>query len=725
MRGASLAVTEGSPSVVNFTGVTPVAGDYVEIYRETPKDISNRTVDFVDASLLGESSLDLAAIHNQFLAQENLDSVNRGLLYDHLGNFQANVGGSDRRIEGVQDPTGEQHAATKAYVDTQITAATGVVGGTAGLGSGQVWELTGDGTTDTFELVPNPTSQVNELFICEVGGVMQAPSDNDGSPARDFKVYYDSGTGKYYLEFEADAFGTGVSAPPNTEKIILQNMGVGKSVLAGSITLSAAAVTDVPMTLRGVSGQTADLFNVQDSTSSVITAVTKDGELQSTSGLLLNSGSGDPDATAACRMVTSAVDKKGLIIRATSGQTANLLEVQDTGGSSQAAITKDGNLGVGLANDGSAGITTQPPAATKAGLIVRGTSATGDTDKLVALQRDGAEEVFGVQNDGTVLSRRITTGTTYGDVYKRDTSGTDLEISINAPDTQAGDIRNERVTGQNPHFRTDLSGDTYMTRLAVGGGQGGTRIRAATSQLSIKAPNSSVAALDLLDSNSAATTRMSFVNDPDTAATGSRLTILGHNNQTGAGILINEDESLAAGAAASVRNAMTLHTDGSLLQQMGAGTGVGKTAPAYAHQIRDSAGALVYEVGTDGDGTYTPRGAFAAGGTSPGRMPLGGGVAAACQVVIDGTSRTFRGNKKNISTVTAESGSVELTNITFSKDMVNTNYMVMFSYEDSTSTNPGTYEQPILLGANKTVSGFRFAHKNTLIDVVNIIVYHI
>ncbi len=65
-----------SPATLTFGGSTTIAeGDIVEVYRETPRDLANRTVDFVKGALLTESDLDLSAVHNQFLSIEAIEGA--------------------------------------------------------------------------------------------------------------------------------------------------------------------------------------------------------------------------------------------------------------------------------------------------------------------------------------------------------------------------------------------------------------------------------------------------------------------------------------------------------------------------------------------------------------------------------------------------------------------------------------------------------------------------
>ena len=187
---------------------TPAADAQVKIKRTTPRGKSDRVVDFQDASVLTETDLDNSALQNLYIAQESADTAVDSISLDEtLTYFDA----GSKTIRNVGNPVNAQDIATKNYVDA--------AGLFAGVVVPQVWSITVPSSVVTakYELAtPDPTSTINEMFMCQVGAVQQAPSGEDAVVTRDFKIYVDDTDGKYYIEFETGAFPsqTNTSYPP-------------------------------------------------------------------------------------------------------------------------------------------------------------------------------------------------------------------------------------------------------------------------------------------------------------------------------------------------------------------------------------------------------------------------------------------------------------------------------------------------------------------------------
>jgi hypothetical protein len=115
--------------IVLSNPTTPLAGgEIVRIQRISAPETD--LVDFQNGSVLTEAELDRAYLHNRYLAEESAEQNDISL------RVKAGADGSfdalNKKIVNVVDPTADQDAATKNYVDDTVA---GVVGGTIPDGS--------------------------------------------------------------------------------------------------------------------------------------------------------------------------------------------------------------------------------------------------------------------------------------------------------------------------------------------------------------------------------------------------------------------------------------------------------------------------------------------------------------------------------------------------------------------------------------------------------------
>tara|TARA_R100000808_G_scaffold134_1_gene988 strand:+ start:20361 stop:22265 length:1905 start_codon:yes stop_codon:yes gene_type:complete len=453
VRGSAstdFTINEGStPSTLTFGGSTTLtAGDVVEIYRETPRALSGRSVDFTNASLLTEKNLDHSAIHNQFLAQEALD-----LLLDTLKeNASGALDAAERKITNLATPTADSDAVTKDYVDTQAVF--------QGAASAQAWELTGTGSAFKFQLVsPTPSATVNELFVVEVDGLMQTPSNNAGGAVRDFRVYEDTTDGLYYLEFEADSFPSSGDdkSPPNGAKISVQNMGISKSALTGNVIFESGDAAASIITLKGHSSQSAKPLIVQNSGGGELFSVGSTGAIAAAS-----------TASATGLTIDPADDgNKGLIVKQNSAsQSANLLELQKTDGSALGtAFSNVGNLTIGT---GSADATNRAAIVTASGVgglkITKGGTSTNDLVSVVA----DSSEVLAVERDGTPSEQwKLSAGARALMVFRENTTS-DSKVICTGNSSQTDEIFTVQEVGGTDLFSVDGTGKSKAVTTGSG-----------------------------------------------------------------------------------------------------------------------------------------------------------------------------------------------------------------------------------------------------------------
>ena len=106
-------VTTPSTKIVLDTGAT--AGQVVRVARYSQPD--QNLVDFVNGSVLTESELDRAYLHNRYLAEESAEQNDVSL---RVKEGAAGWDGLNKRLLNLANPVDDQDAATKDYVDDVV-----------------------------------------------------------------------------------------------------------------------------------------------------------------------------------------------------------------------------------------------------------------------------------------------------------------------------------------------------------------------------------------------------------------------------------------------------------------------------------------------------------------------------------------------------------------------------------------------------------------------------
>lgn len=426
--------------------VTVNTGSVVEIYRETPRGLTDRTVDFTNASLLTEANLDQSAIHNQFLAQEALDSLLGALKEGVSGDLDAEA----RKIYNLATPVGPTDAVTKDYVDTQAVF--------AGAASAQAWEMVADGTTSRFQLLsPEPSATVNELFVVEVDGILQTPTS--GGAVRDFRVYRDETDGSYYLEFEANSFPANVgntNCPLNNSRVSAQNMGISKSALTGNVLFESSDTAASIITAKQKENQTADPFVIQDYLGATSFSVGPDGDITTKAGAAVSAGS--------VTLQPENDNTQGLIIKKSSGtQNANLLELQNASGNEiGTAFSSLGHLTIG---------TTTEDANSRLSLVsaqgihaLKISQEAGSTTDMVNVENSDGVALLRIEQDGTPASTwKLCAANRALRVYQDTSSGSEARhVVVTGGVGQTDAVFQVQTSSGVKLLETDLDGGTTV-----------------------------------------------------------------------------------------------------------------------------------------------------------------------------------------------------------------------------------------------------------------------
>ena len=147
--------------------VGATAGQIVRVRRKSQP--GDNLVDFVNGSVLTESELDRAYLHNRYLAEE-ISELNDASLQLEQGGTQWYA--KNKRITNVGTPTALADATTKAYVDGIASAIATGVGLTPDFN-----KFTGDGTTDTFSLSFTTNGVASSAVLVSINGAVQDPDD--------------------------------------------------------------------------------------------------------------------------------------------------------------------------------------------------------------------------------------------------------------------------------------------------------------------------------------------------------------------------------------------------------------------------------------------------------------------------------------------------------------------------------------------------------------------
>ena len=248
----------GSTTTVDVSGLSlPATTTTIRIFRTTPVDDLLTT--FTNASLLRAEELNNATKQLLFALQENGEQNLGAIPLDADNKFNAGT----RAIKNVIDPVDGQEVATKAYVDALTSFSTSPTS-VPRVYTSTIDAMTTADPNKTLALSPQPLSTQNEMFIVTVGGVVQQPNT-------DFTVTSDGTTTTLTI-----TNGNTITGNPDVMALAFGNT---KSVFAFPVTGEALAASETPITLKGHASQTADLFNITDSSNTTLAKVAADGDL--------------------------------------------------------------------------------------------------------------------------------------------------------------------------------------------------------------------------------------------------------------------------------------------------------------------------------------------------------------------------------------------------------------------------------------------------------------
>jgi hypothetical protein len=317
-------ISTGPSKVVLTSGAT--AGQKVRVKRDSNADSANPLVDFVNGSVLTESSLDRSYLHNLYLNEE-IGELNQLSLQKEVAGTEWDA--KTLRIKNVPTATDTTDAVNKTYVDTQISNQ--ITGSST---ASAKYAFTGDGST-AFTFSPGITLGDDTMYEVAIDGVLQEP------------------TVAYAIDANANTI-TFTSAPPTSSKIVVVQRGY--SVPAATAPIDAS------------------VFNVQSNGDSNL--ITSSDTLNSVGiGMAASAYKLSIDGDV---LIQDTTDNTPVLVLSGSG--AAILQLKDTSttgsdNSSYNVGSTGGSFSIGsIKDDGSARVVLfalHPKGATTAGAVMR------------------------------------------------------------------------------------------------------------------------------------------------------------------------------------------------------------------------------------------------------------------------------------------------------------------------------------------------------------------
>ena len=211
-----------------LSGVT--AGQNVRVRRKSQPD--ENLVDFQNGSVLTESELDRAYLHNRYLAEE-IAELNDQSLQIEAGGTQWDA--KDLRIKNVGTPTDTTDAVTKIYLDNKV----------AQVSSGATqpplkWTFTGDAGANTTYTVTGAEVQGDTAYDVSIDGAVQEPTtDFTVDPDTDTLTIVPTLSGGEDIVIIQRGFGVAVTGTVGTN-----------SLVDGSVTAAKISTTDTKFNVQ-------------------------------------------------------------------------------------------------------------------------------------------------------------------------------------------------------------------------------------------------------------------------------------------------------------------------------------------------------------------------------------------------------------------------------------------------------------------------------------------
>ena len=210
-------VTSPSTKIVLTSGAT--AGQVVRVRRKSQPGTD--LVDFENGSVLTESELDRAYLHNRYLNEE-IGELNDASLQKEAGGTDWDAGGS--KIKNVGTPTLTADATTKQYVDDKVNQVS------SGASSPPTkWVFTGDaGANTTYSVTGAEVNGDTAYDVSVDGSVLEPTTDYTVNPDTDTLTIVSTLSGGEDIVVIERGFGVAITGTIGADQLQTNSVSTAK-----------------------------------------------------------------------------------------------------------------------------------------------------------------------------------------------------------------------------------------------------------------------------------------------------------------------------------------------------------------------------------------------------------------------------------------------------------------------------------------------------------------